>query len=167
MSKQLVAVFVGLAVVTVALMAILVSTRKNRVELTGEVLKVRSHQIDPEHTLFLIDFRVSNPSTQQFVVREVEVFIDEPDGKSTPGELFPEIDARRVIDYYKAIGTKYTPGLLRKDKINPGQSLDRSIALSAPMTDDRLQKRKGLRLVVHDIDGAKTEFAESVPAEKR
>ena len=45
--------------------------------------EVRTHQIDAEHTIVLVDTRIDNPSTQQFVVRDVEVFVEEKDGKTT------------------------------------------------------------------------------------
>jgi hypothetical protein len=130
------------------------------VELTGEVLKVRTHQMDPEHTIALLDLRIHNPSTQQFVVREVEVFVEEPDGKSTPADLFAETDIKRVLAYYPMLGEKFTPGLLRRDQIGSGETTDRSIAVSAPMTDGRLAERKGFRIVVHDVDGPVTEIRE-------
>ena len=161
MRKQgLLAVLIGLAVVAVIIAAILATTRKNRVELTGEVIKVRSHQVDPEHTLALIDFRVHNPSTQQFMVRDIEVFVDEPDGKSTLGELFSEPDLTTAIAYYKTLGQRYNPGLKRRDKLNSGATTDRSIGVSVPMTDERLQARKSVRLRIHDADGPVVEIAE-------
>jgi hypothetical protein len=151
---------VALLIVAGAVTSILVSTRKNRVELHGDVLKVRTHQMDPEHTIALIDLRISNPSTQQFVVSEVEVFVDESGGKSTPTDLFAETDIKRVIAYYPMLGEKFTPGLLRRDKIGSGESTDRSIAVSAPMTDERLGGRAAFRIVVHDVDGETTEIRE-------
>jgi hypothetical protein len=161
MSKQaLVTGGVALLIVAAAISAILFSTRKNRVELNGEVLRVRSHQMDTEHTIVLVDLRVTNPSTQQFVVREVEVFIEEPDGKSTPADMFAESDIQRVIDYYPVLGRKDNPGLLRMDKVSSGETTDRTIAFSAPMTDERFSKRKGFRIVVHDVDRAATEIRE-------
>lgn len=161
MNKQsAAAIAVGVALVAAVVSGILVTTRKHRVELRGEVLKVRSHQIDPEHTLALIDFRVENPSTQQFVVREVELFVDEAGGRSTPVDVFPEADIQRVIDYYPAVGKRYNPGLLRRDKIDPGQRSDRSMAFSAPMPDQRLQQRAGIRIVIHEVDGARSEIRE-------
>src|SRR3712207_3007821 len=91
---------ISLLIVAAAVTGILVSTRKNRVELHGEILKVRSHQMDPEHTIALVDLRVTNPSTQQFMVKEVEAFIIGPDGKSTPADIFAESDIKRVIAFY-------------------------------------------------------------------
>ena len=162
MNKQSVLIgAIALAIVAIAVSSILVTTRKNRVELTGEILKVRTHQMDPEHTIVLADTRIHNPSTQQFVVREVEVFIEEPDGKRTAAEIFAEADIRRVVDYSKALGTKDNPGLLRRDKINSGATDDKTIAFSAPMTDERFGRRKALRIVVHDIDRKQTEIVET------
>jgi hypothetical protein len=151
---------IALLIVAAAVSTILITTRKNRVELTGEVLKVRTHQMDPEHTIALLDLRIKNPSTQRFVVRQVEVFVEEPDGKSTPTDLFAESDIKRVIAYYPMLGDKYTPGLLRRDRIASGETTDRSIAVSVPMTDARLGARKGFRVVVHDVDGPVTEIRE-------
>lgn len=151
---------IALLIVVVAIGSILISTRKNRVELTGEILKVRTHQMDAEHTIALIDLRVKNPSTQPFVVRGVDVFIEEQDGKSTPADLFAESDIKRVIAYYPMLGEKFTPGLLRKDRISSGATTDRSFAVSAPMTDERLAGRKRFRIVIHDVDGATTEILE-------
>jgi hypothetical protein len=151
---------IALLIVAAVVSGILLSTRHNRLELTGEVLKVRSHQVDPEHTIVLVDMRVTNPSAQQFVVRDVEAFIEESDGKSTPAELFAEADIQRALGYYRVLGQKYNPGLLRKDKINSGESTDRSIAFSAPMTDNRFASRKAIRIVVHDVDRKSTELRE-------
>ena len=162
MNKQSVVVgAIALALVAFAITTVLVTTRQNRVELSGEVLKVRTHQMDPEHTIVLMDVRVHNPSTQQFVVREVEVFVEEQDGKSTPADVFSEVDIQRVVDYYKMLGTKDNPGLLRRDKINSGATTDRTIAISAPMTDERFSNRKAVRIVVHDVDRKSTEIRET------
>jgi hypothetical protein len=161
MSKQgLLAVLIGLAVVAAVVSGILATTRKNRVELTGEVLKVRSHQVDPEHTLTLIDFRVHNPSTQQFVVRDMEVHVEGPDGRSVSGELFSEADLNTAVGYYKTLGQRYNPGMKRRDRLNSGATTDRSIGVSLPITDDQLQARKSLRLTIHDVDGPTVEIHE-------
>ena len=162
MNKQSVVVgAIALVIVAIAVSSVLITTRKNKVELSGEVLKVRTHQMDPEHTIVLADARIHNPSTQQFVVREVEVFVEEADGKRTPAEIFAEADIRRVVDYYKTLGTKDNPGLLRRDKINSGATVDKTIAFSAPMTDERFGRRKAIRILVHDVDRKQTEIVET------
>lgn len=151
---------IALLIVVAAVSGILLSTRKNRLELNGDVLKVRSYQMDPEHTIVLVDMRVANPSTQQFVVREVEAFIEEAEGKSTPADIFAEPDIQRILAYYPVLGEKFNRGLLRQDKINPGETTDRCIAFSAPMTDERFAARMAVKFVVHDVDRKSTEIRE-------
>lgn len=165
MNRQTIAIG-AIAVLAVAAVVgvIVLRGRANRANLTGEVLKVRSYQMDPEHTIVLIDARVRNPSPQEFIVREIEVFIEEADGAAKAAEVFAESDIQRVIDYYPTLGKKDNRGLRRRDKLNPGDVTDRTIAVSAPMTDQRLGTRRNLRIVVHEIEGAKAEFTERRPS---
>ena len=162
MNKQVVIVAViALGIVAAIVGGILFSTRHNKVEVTADILKVRSHQIDAASTIVAVDFRVNNPSTQQFVVRDVEVFLDTKDGKSLPGDIFSEVDAQRMFEYYKVLGAKHNTTLIRREKVNSGQSVDRMIAARFDANDATVQDRKALRLIIHDIDGPKSEVVES------
>ncbi len=138
-------------------------TRNNHLELKGEVLKVRSYSIDPTYTIAVIDFRVTNPSTLQFVVKDVEVTLDTKEGKTLDGSVFSEIDARRLFDYYKVLGIKFNQTLLIKDKIDPGKTIDRMLAVRFTGTDADIQERKGLKISIEDVDGLKTEMVERRP----
>ena len=153
--QSITAIAIGLVVVAIAVGVILQTTRKNRVELTGSVLRVRSHAVDPETTVVFADIRVSNPSTQQFVVKEVEVYVDELEG-----DEFAENDAQRLFSYYPVLGKKDNPNLTIRQKINPGETIDRMISVRVSASDESVQSRKALRIVVTDVDGAKTEIAE-------
>jgi hypothetical protein len=162
MNKQAVVTgIVALGIVGAILGAILFSTRHNKVEVTADILKVRSHQIEPSSTIVAIDFRVSNPSTQQFVVRDVEAFLETKEGKSLQGDIFAEMDAQRMFDYFKVLGPKHNTTLIRREKVNSGQSIDRMIAARFDASDASVQERKAVRLVIYDIDGAKSEIVES------
>ena len=161
MSKQgLIAGVIAVVAVAAVVSAILVSTRKNHLELKGEVLKVRSQQLDPQHTLALIDVRLQNPSTQQFLVKEVEVYVTDPTGKQLQTELFSEPDSQRFVDYYPVLGKKYNQGLIRRDKINSNQTVDRTVSVSAPMPDSQFELRKNISIKIHDSDGTTVEVSE-------
>jgi hypothetical protein len=135
-------------------------TRHNRLELKGNVLKVRSYSIDQDYTVAVIDFRVTNPSTSQFVVKDIDVSLDTSDGKTLDGSIFSEIDARRLFDYYKVLGTKFNPTLLTKDKINSGETVDKMLAVRFTASDAAIQDRKAIHIVFHDVDGVQTEIVE-------
>ena len=161
MTKQgLIAGAIAVVAVVAVVSTILVSTRKNHLELKGEILKVRSHQLDTEHTLALIDVRLQNPSTQQFLVKEVEVYVTDPRGKQVQAELFSEPDSQRFVDYYPVLGKKYNQGLIQRDKINPAQTVDRTVSVSAPLPDAQFELRKNIRIRVHDADGTTVEVSE-------
>lgn len=161
MNRQaLVAGAIALVIVTATVAGILYSTRRNKVQVTAEILKVRSHERDPGHTLVVLDFRVTNPSTQPFTVREVEVFLDTKDGKSLKADTFAEIDAQRMFDYYKVLGEKYNPTLVLRERLSSGQTIDRMIAVQFDTTDEVVQDRKALRMVIHEVLAAKSEIVE-------
>ncbi|HYO80460.1 MAG TPA: hypothetical protein VES20_03595 [Bryobacteraceae bacterium] len=156
--QSLVAAALALVAVVAVVAAILYKTKDNRVNLEGQILKVRSHQISPEQTIVLIDMRLRNASAQSLVVRDVEVFVDADE--PVPGVLFAESDIRRTLSYYPALGSRETPGLLRRDRIASGESTDRSLAISVPMTDEQLARRRAVRVVVQDVDGGSAVLVE-------
>ena len=157
--QSLVAAMLGIVVMTIAVAAVLYKNKDSRIRVEGQILKVRSHQADSERTIALVDFRFRNASADLLMVEDVEVFLDE-ESASTPAVLFAESDIRRTLPYYPTLGEKHTPGLLRRDRIASGESTDRSLAFSVPVTDDRFGRRKALRIVIHDVDGAQTEIVE-------
>ena len=161
MSKQgLIAGLIAVVVVAAVVGGILLSTRKNRVELQGEFLKVRSHALDPEHTVALIDVRLTNPSTQQFLVKDLDVFVDDASGKPVKADVYSDVEIQRVVEYYPVLGKKYNQGLIRHDKINSGQSVDRTVSINIPLSDEQLARRKGIRIEIHDTDGPTIEVSE-------
>ena len=163
MNKQNAVVgLIAVLVVGAIVGGILFSTRHNRVELTGSVLKVRTYAVNSDDTIVFADIRVVNPSTQQFVVQDVTVFLDPASGDPVQGDIFPESDAKRLFAYYPVLGTKYNPNLMIRQKINPGETIDRMVSVRFPGTEESFQKRKRLRIIVRDVDGAKTEIVEKL-----
>jgi hypothetical protein len=138
-------------------------TRNNHLELKGQILKVRSYSIDQDYTVAVLDFRVTNPSTTQFVVKDLDVTLDTREGKTLDGSIFSEIDARRLFDYYKMLGTKSNPTLVTKDKIEAGQTVDKMIAVRFTAPDAAIQNRKAIHLTISDVDGSASTIVELRP----
>jgi hypothetical protein len=153
--QNVVAGAIAVIIVVIAISSILYSTKGNKVQLTGTMLRVRTHSVDAENTVVFADIRVTNPSTQQFVVQDVDVFVDD-----LKGDSFSETDAQRLFEYYPVLGKKYNPNLMVRQKINPGESIDRMVTVRFGATDERIRDRKALRIVITDVDGAKTEIVE-------
>ena len=158
-----VAALIAVLIVGVLIGGGLYWTRNNHLELKGQVLKVRSYSIDQDYTVAVIDFRVTNPSTTQFVVKDIDVTLDTREGKALDGAIFTEIDARRLFDYYKVLGTKFNPTLIAKDKVESGQTVDKMLAVRFTASDADIQNRKAIHIVIHDVDGVTTEIQERRP----
>lgn len=152
----------GLAAAVLLAGVILFSTRGAHVELKGSVVKVRTHASDESNSIAIVDFRFVNPSDYPFMVRSVTVFVEDKQGNSSEGLTISETDAKRFFDYYKEIGPKYNDSLIGRARINAKQSLDRMIAASFPMTQEKLDARKRIKLVVEEIDGPVSEIVETL-----
>jgi hypothetical protein len=162
MKQSAVVGLVAILIVGAIVGSILFTTRHNKVELTGSVLKIRTYPVSSDDTVVFADVRVVNPSTQQFVVQDVKVLLESSSGESVEGDIFPEQDAKKLFDYYPVLGKKYNPNLMIRQKINPGETIDRMVSVRFPGTEESFQKRKRLRIVVTDVDGAKTEIVEKL-----
>lgn len=157
------AIFVGIGVLIVAavLSLTLYSTRGSHLTLEGKVLKVRTLATDDKNSIAVIDFRVTNRSNLVFVTKDADVVVTGSDGKEISGDTIARTDLNRVMDYYKMLGPKYNETLIMRDKVEPGQSMDRMVAASFPISESDLEKRVKLMVRLHDVDGATFDLAES------
>lgn len=158
MKDKLVAALVAIALVAAIIGGVLYSTRRNRVELTGKILKVRTQSLDNESSAALIDLRLRNPSTQQFMVKNVEAKLLTADGRTVDGGVFSDVETQRLLDYYPVLGPKYNPVLIAHHRINSGEEVDRTLAIRFGTTEQAIIQRKNMLITVKDADGSSTEI---------
>jgi hypothetical protein len=153
---------VGIGVVAVAALvaAILYIQRGAHLELKGSIQKVRTLATDDASAVVVIDFRFVNPSDYRFVVRKVEVSMEDQQGRVLEGAVASEVDAKRLFDSYPVLGQKYNETLLMRTKVGPRESMDRMVAVRFEIPEKLLQARKQLRIRVEDVDGAVSEILE-------
>lgn len=161
MRKQLLP-YVGIGVVAVAALvgAILYIQRGAHLELKGSIQKVRTLATDDASAVVVIDFRFVNPSDYRFVVRKVEVSMEDQQGRVLEGAVASEVDAKRLFDSYPVLGQKYNETLLMRTKVGPRESMDRMVAARFEIPEKLLEARKQLRIRVEDVDGAVSEILE-------
>jgi hypothetical protein len=155
-----VALAVGLLVVVAAVGGVLFMQRGAHIDLKGSVLKVRTQAMDENSSVAVVDFRFANPANYPFVVREVNVSIEDKDGKPIEGAVVSELDARRLFEYYPQLGQKYNESLVLRDKIMARQSMDRMIVARFEVPESTLQSRKKLTVRIVDVDGPEAELQE-------
>ena len=160
LSKQFLLTFgIGLVVILIAVAGIMYMQRGSHVELKGSILKVRTMGMDDNSSLAVIDFRFVNPSDYPFVVRSVDVTAT-VGGQNLTSTPVPEVDAKRIFEYYPILGPKYNTSLLTRDRIPGRQSEDRMIATRFEIPVAKLDARTNLKIRIEDVDGPVSELAE-------
>ena len=154
-SQAIVAGLIGLTVVAVVVGSSVYFAHQQRLHLSGQILKVRSQQLEPGASVVVIDFRIINPSQHQFKVNTVNVVLTDAAGKDVEGTPVAEVDAQRLFQYFPVLGQKFNPTLLTRDKVEGGQQVDRMIAVRIPIDEPGIQSRKGLRVIIEEVDGLK------------
>lgn len=137
----------------VALLALSLAAGCNRVEVGGEIQKVRVYGNDDAGTAVVVDFRLTNRARLPLVVGDVEVEIEDASGAVTVGGTVADIDAERFLKVRPELGPKFNPTLTRRTKLSGGETQDFMIAASFPQTEAEVQARKLIRVRIRDLDG--------------
>jgi len=151
---------IGLLVVAAGIGGMFYVQRGAHIELKGSILKARTQAMDDNSSVAVIDFRFVNPSNYPFWVKQVDVTIEDKDGKTLEGSLVSELDARRLFQYYPQLGQKFNDSLVMRDKIAGRQSLDRMIAARFEVPESALESRRKLVIRIVDVDGPEAELQE-------
>lgn len=154
--------YLAIACVIVAglLALILYNNRGSQVRLESKILKTRLIPADDASTLAVLEVRITNPANVTFVVRDVHAQVILADGTQLDGLPVAQIDLDRVLDALKIHGPRYNPVLKAKDSFAGSWQGDRTVVATFPRAAVEIERRKGFILVVDDVDGAVTRWAE-------
>lgn len=161
--RLIVPVAIGIAVVAAMVAAVVYVQRGAHIELRGAILKVRTQAMDENSSVAVVDFRFVNPADYAFVVRRVDVLLEDAAGKTHEGSVISDADAQRLFQFYPLLGQKFNQSLLIRTKIAPHQSMDRMIGARFELPEPRLQARRKLTVRVEDVDGAVSDITEERP----
>lgn len=153
----------GLVAALVLIGVALLLNSGSRVRLEGSILKVRLIPTDDNACVAVVDFRVKNPSSTMFQVNEVKLVATGADGAVVEGQTVTQMDLDRILEYHKVTGARFTPVLKARDRLQPGETGDRTVGAAFAISEKAFQSRKGLILRVLDADGASTEFGDAPP----
>ena len=162
MSKQVFIFFgVGIVVIAVAVSAVLYSRRGAHLELKGEIIKVRTGALSDRDSIAVLDFRVENVSDVPFVVRQVEVTADQPNGASADSAIISKMDLHQLFQYNRFLGDQYNDSLSIRDTIPPHAKVDRMVAARFDLPIKELESAKTIHLSIQDMDGPLFETSHS------
>src|SRR5215468_7058214 len=103
------AIFVGVGVVLVAIAlgVILYGNKGSHLELKGEIIKIRTGAIDEHNSAAVLDFRVQNLADVPFVVRDVKVTADQPNGEKAEAIMISKSDFKQLLEFNKFLGKQF------------------------------------------------------------
>jgi LEA14-like dessication related protein len=151
---------VGLVMVGLGVAAIWSGTKKQHLDLTGKVIKVRSVAVDDKSTLVVVDFRVTNPSAIPLVLREVSLKMERYKEDPLDGLKVSKSDVDTMFQIFPRIGVKYSDVLAQGETITPGKTIDRMAEATFETTEPVVEYRKAMVLHFEDVDGAGFDIAE-------
>ena len=146
--QNVVAGAIAVILVAAAVGAILYSTKDSQVHLAGSLSSVRTHAVDTENPVLLADVRITNPTKQQFVVRDVQVFSP---GRPSRGPFILQTDDHQAVRVLSGAGQKYNSNLVVRQKINAGEGHDRMVTVSFKATERQDPKAESASIVIADI----------------
>ena len=154
MNKRLLIFFgIALVVIVIAVAVILTANKGAHLELQGKIMKVRTGVLDAGNSIAVMDFRVANPSDLPFVVRNVEITLEKPNGEMLDGVTISKADLKQLFQYNRFLGDQYNDGLGMKDTIAPHSTVDRMVAAHFEVSNQDLEKAKAVHLSIQDVDG--------------
>ena len=163
MSKRLL-IFFGIGVVAIAIAVVVIWTANKgaHLQLVGKIMKVRTGALGEGNSIAVMDFRVENPSDKPFVVRTVEIALEQKDGNMLDGVTVSKSDLKQVFQYNRFLGDQYNDGLGLQDTIAPHSTVDRMVAAHFEVSNDDLEKAKAVHLSIQDVDGPLWETSQSI-----
>ena len=161
-SRTLVLMAVGLAVVGALIFLMFGVTTGAHLRLEGKILKIRMYQQPGSSgTLVFADFRIENPSNVPFVVESVKLRLQPASGDAAEASIISKADTESVFQYQKLLGPKYNDVLSTRDRVGAHQMMDRMAGARFEVPEAAVNGRKSLRIEFTDVDGAVAEIGES------
>lgn len=138
----------------------LYNNRGSQVRLECKILKTRLIPADESSTLAVLEVRITNPANVRFVVRNVQPKVILADRTELDGIPVAQVDLDRVLDALKIHGPRYNPVLKARDSFPGSWQGDRTVVATFPRSAAEIERRKGFVILVDDVDGAVTRWAE-------
>lgn len=160
MSKQFWGFLIaGLAIVGAGIAFLLIGTKGNHLELTGDILKVRTLPMT-NASIVIVDFRVRNPSDIPFVMKGATLTLETASGQILEGTTVSKSDTETLFQYNKLLGPKFNDVLGIEDRIAPHQKIDRMVGARFEIPETQAEDRKAIHLHLEEMDGVTADLVE-------
>lgn len=164
-SRFLLILLAMLVIVSGVVWTVYTANQEALVNLEGQVLRVRTYPLTPEASIVIADFRVRNPDAVPFVVHEVAMTLEQPNGETIEAQMLTAGDINRMFAYQKLAGPQYNDPLLVQDRVPAGESWDRMAAGRIDLPEQQIGQRANLHIRIEEIDGLASTISEDPGAD--
>jgi hypothetical protein len=151
---------IALCAVGLGLFFFLEQNKGAHMVLEGSIKKVRVLELEKERSLLICDFRLKNPADYTFDVKQLTLDLTTAEGNVLEGMFAANNEAERIFEAYPALGQQFNPVLFTRQKIEPGQTVDRMVAVSYKVPVAVLESRTKLVLQVDEVNRMITKIEE-------
>jgi len=142
---KIVLIAVGAVLVVVLIASFL---KRARPQASGTLDNVAAVQIpDQESTMVALTFTLRNTSDKMLYVRSIEGKVKTPSGESTV-DAVSAVDFDRYFEAFAPLKTGAQPALSPEAKIQPGESVARTVIVAFPVKLDVFNQRTSLSVAV-------------------
>jgi len=145
-----------IVLVTIALVAVVVIfasfLKRAKPQASGTLVNVAAVEVpDQNTTMVALTFALHNTSDKILYVHSIQSSIKAPSGDAT-ADAVSAMDFDRYFQAFPALKAGAQPALPPETKIQPGESVDRTIIVAFPMTLDAFNHRQSVSVIVWPYD---------------
>jgi hypothetical protein len=143
-----------IAIAVVAVVVVLASFLKRaKPQAAGSLDNVTAVDITGQgSTMVALTFTLNNTSDKILYVHSIQASFKAPDGTSKSADAVSAIDFNRYFQAFPALKVGTQPALMPETKIQPAETVTRTVIVAFPVTLDVFNQRQSTSVVVWPYD---------------
>jgi hypothetical protein len=138
--------------VVLVVVAIMVFLARGKPQGSGSLDDVVAVEIPGQNsTMVALTFTVRNSAEQILYVRSIEGKVQTASGEST-GDAVSAVDFNRYFQIFPALKEGAKPALSPEAKIQPGETVQRTVIVALPVALDAFNRRQSVSVVIQPYD---------------
>jgi hypothetical protein len=138
--------------VVLVIVGIVVFLERGKPQASGSLDSVVAVQIPGQgSTMVALTFTVHNTAEQVLYVHGIEGTVKTPSGEAS-GDAVSAVDFDRYFLAFPALKDGTKPALSPEAKLQPGETVQRTVIVALPLTLDAFKQRQSVSVVIHPYD---------------
>jgi hypothetical protein len=147
---KIVLIAIGVVLVVVLIASFL---KRAKPQAAGSLDNIVAVEIPGQgSTMVALTFTVNNTSEKILYVHNIQAAIKPPNGDSTTADAVSAIDFNRYFQAFPTLKTGAQPPLPPETKIQPGETVSRTVIVAFPVTLEVFNQRQSTSVIVWPYD---------------